>query len=757
VGSDSLGVGHASDATQTASEAGRAESADEGAASPASPEGGVSRRALLRFGAAGVVGVGLAGFRDLGLPYLSDKGWMSADGAFAAVSTALGDRLYTENFPTSPLILSPFSDELPVPRALRPTAHATYTAWTETPGPAFGQQNSLKNERHQLWPNKVGYPDPLVYEIDLLVRGHSFTSSQVLPIDADGRPTVSFDAGGRRYAAGTVRSLPQSTIYGFNGTFPGPRINAEYGRPCLVRFRNRLHENPLGLDRQDFGSPDWSFLTHLHNGHTAPESDGNPHYSMTAGPRAGGYEPGAWVDNLYLNYPAGGDDREKQSFFWFHDHRMDHTGANVYKGMVGLYPIYDPKNGKDMGDERQGLRLPGVRTDHGDGSFDVDYDIPLAFFDCSLDDGVTVHHDMHDDEYPDAKNPGTHPEWWGKSFFKHFPNHGFVGDIFTVNGTAYPVLHVKRRKYRFRFLDASVARIYEFKLMSSTRGPKSAASLGYKDEELQGQYRIPDGQQCMRFHQIASDGGLLPHVITRDSFELWPAKRREVIVDFTRYQDGSPTTKGDVIYLTNVMKMEDGRMWDNSSRNGLDPEYKVPVLKIVIDDIAPDDSEIPQGRMRALPPLPRDWRSMLDNRKIFEVERGSGGGEVEWLINGVEFEPDNVCRSLRNPRGRAPLAVQKRGSFAVWEIRNGGGGWVHPFHLHMEEHRTLMRNGRDVTRHPLPSHPEDRSREDLIALDPGESVMIYRGFRTFAGPYVAHCHNLAHEDHAMMFGWSIAP
>jgi FtsP/CotA-like multicopper oxidase with cupredoxin domain len=704
-----------------------------------------------------VVGVGLTAVRDLGLPYLSEKGWLSADGAFAAVSTALGDALYTEAFPTSPLILTPFNDELPIPKALRPTAHGTYTGWADTPGPAFGQQNSLGNERHQLWPNKVGYPDPIVYEIDLLVRQHAFTSSKVLPIDPDGRPAVSFDATGKRYPAGTVRQLPQSTIYGFNGTFPGPMINAEYGKPCLVRFRNRLHENPLGLDRQDFGSPDWSFLTHLHNGHTAPESDGNPHYSMTAGPRAGGYEPEMWVDNLYLNYPAGGDDREKQSFFWFHDHRMDHTGANVYKGMVGLYPIYDPKNGKDMGDERRGLRLPGVRTDHPDGSFDVDYDIPLAFYDCSLDDGVTTHHDMHDSEYPAAKNPARHPEWWGKTFYKHFPNHGFVGDIFTVNGTAYPVLRVKRRKYRFRFLDASVARIYEFKLMSSTKGPKSAASLGYKDEELQGQYRIPDGQQCMKFTQIASDGGLLPFPIPRDSFELWPAKRREVVVDFTRYQDGSPTTKGDVIYLTNVMKMPDGRMWDNSSRFSRDPSYKVPVLKIIIEDDAPDDSQIPERMMRALPPLPRDWRSMLDNRKIFEVERGSRGGEVEWLINGEEFEPSHVARSLRNRNGRSPLAQQRQGSYAVWEIRNGGGGWVHPFHLHMEEHRVLMRNGQDVTRHPLPSHPEDRSREDLIALDPGESVLVYRGFRTFVGPYVAHCHNLAHEDHAMMFGWSIVP
>jgi len=127
---------------------------------------------------------------------------------------------------------------------------------------------------------------------------------------------------------------------------------------------------------------------------------------------------------MYLNWPAGGLDAEKQSFFWFHDHRMDHTGSNVYKGMMGLYPIYDPKpmgtlGGTDMGDERQGLRLPGVRTNNADGSFDVDYDIPLVFSDARLDDGVTTHQDMHDGmgEFPAAKNPATHPEWWGKTFY----------------------------------------------------------------------------------------------------------------------------------------------------------------------------------------------------------------------------------------------------------------------------------------------------------------------------------------------------
>src|SRR3954447_22461160 len=745
-------------------------------------DGLVSRRVALRLGAAGAAGVALGAAGGLGGPVLARRGLLSADGTLAATGTALADTFfYKENFPTSPLILNPFTDDLPIPKAMAPSTD--YTSWTSPPGPGLGQQNgsdgrygpysdvvgngndALGNERHQKWPSALGTPDPIVYKIDVKVAQHSFTKSvtgsQVLPINSLGQPSVSFDETGKSYPAGQVRTLPPSTIYGFNGTFPGPRINAEYGKPCLVRFENHLDDNPLGLDRQDFGSPDYSFLTHLHNGHTAPESDGNPHYSMRFGPRHEGYKIGQFVDNLYLNWPAGNDDREKQSFFWFHDHRMDHTGANVYKGMVGLYPIYDPKGGLDMGDERRGLRLPGVRRNLSpDGShFEVDYDVPLAIYDCSLDDGVTIHEDFHDGmgEFPEAHNPAKHPKWWGKTFFKHFPNHGFVGDIFTVNGTAYPVMEVKRRKYRFRFLDASVARIYEFKLMSSTQGPKAAKDLGYKGTELEGQWRIEDGQQCMKFTQIATDGGLLPFPITRDSFELWPAKRREVIVDFTRYMDGSPTKKGDVIYLTNVMKMPDGRMWSSSSRFSPDPAYKVPVLKFVIGDkpVTADKSQIPKA-MRSLPPLPSNWQTLLSDRSVFEVERGSGGGEIEWLINGVPFDPTTVATSLPNPAGKTPLAQQKQGSFNLWEIRNGGGGWVHPFHLHMEEHRTVMREGKDVTKGD-PSHPDDVSREALAALDPGESVIVYRGFRDFLGPYVAHCHNLAHEDHAMMFGWSIIP
>src|SRR3954453_21753473 len=423
---------------------------------------GLSRRTMLRLGAVGGVGVGVTAAGAFGRPYLSQKGLLSPDGAFGATSTALGDLLfYKEVFPTSPLILSPFSDPLVIPPAASPVPASVYTdrkKWPRPPGPGVNQQNSLGNvdgqhgiapgnETHQLWPTDplIGQKtDPLVYKIDVKVAQHSFTTSQVMAIDSLGQPSVSFDASGQ-VAAGTKRSLPPSTIYGFNSTFPGPRINAEYGRACLVRFENHLGDDN-GFQRQDFGAPNYSFLTHHHNGHTAPESDGNPHYGHHRFSPFGRYtqeaafEPGEWIDQMYLTYPAGGDEREKQSFFWFHDHVHGHTGANVYKGMVGLMPLYDPI--MDSGDETKGFRLPGVRRDYAPGWFDVDYDIPLAFYDCRLDDGLTPHKDAHNG------NGETHPEWWGKTYFRHFPNHGFVGDIFTVNGTAYPVMEVKRRKYR---------------------------------------------------------------------------------------------------------------------------------------------------------------------------------------------------------------------------------------------------------------------------------------------------------------------
>ena len=38
----------------------------------------------------------------------------------------------------------------------------------------------------------------------------------------------------------------------------------------------------------------------------------------------------------------------------------------------------------------------------------------------------------------------------------------------------------------------------------------------------------------------------------------------------------------------------------------------------------------------------------------------------------------------------------------------------------------------------------------MIWLHPDETVKIYVRFRDFLGKYPMHCHNVVHEDHAMI-------
>src|SRR5690242_15085869 len=78
---------------------------------------GVPRRMLLRAGAIGAGALGLTAAKGLLAPNLAGRGLWSPDGVFGAAAIAWADNIYTEAFPISPLILSPFTDPLNVPKA----------------------------------------------------------------------------------------------------------------------------------------------------------------------------------------------------------------------------------------------------------------------------------------------------------------------------------------------------------------------------------------------------------------------------------------------------------------------------------------------------------------------------------------------------------------------------------------------------------------------------------------------------------------
>ena len=148
----------------------------------------------------------------LGKPFLAQSGLLSADGAFAATSIALGDlKLFIEDFPTSPLILARFTDALPVPKAnAEPGAKfgvSDPSAGTRTP-PA----GRAGNETHQMWVTDVpaigDWPRscarlPMVCQIRDQVRTHSFTTSRVLPIDKNSHQRSPSTQRARGFPAGT--------------------------------------------------------------------------------------------------------------------------------------------------------------------------------------------------------------------------------------------------------------------------------------------------------------------------------------------------------------------------------------------------------------------------------------------------------------------------------------------------------------------------------------------------------------------------
>lgn len=209
-----------------------------------------------------------------------------------------------------------------------------------------------------------------------------------------------------------------SWSWGFDGMTPGPTYHARYGEPVLVRRHNTLP--PVGESRVTFALP--STTSHLHNGHTASESDGNPQDWI---------DSGEFWDHHYANFPSGGDSREKLTTLWYHDHRLDFTAANVYAGLAGFYLLFDEFDSGDENDPNpQAWRLPSGK-----------YDVPLLLHDVLFDER-------------------------GQVVFNPFVTDGWLGDQVTVNRRIRPHFKVERRKYRLRVLNGGPSRFYQLFLSS---------------------------------------------------------------------------------------------------------------------------------------------------------------------------------------------------------------------------------------------------------------------------------------------------
>ena len=141
--------------------------------------------------------------------------------------------------------------------------------------------------------------------------------------------------------------------WAFDGHVPGPLIQAKYGEPIMVRYHNHL---PSVKIPQAFGIAEMT--THLHNGHTPSESDGNPvNYfnsinDLPIDPVTGSLSTrtASRTSTIRTCSPASpirdisvrrGNPTEALGSLWYHDHHLDFTAQNVYKGMFGCYNLFD--------------------------------------------------------------------------------------------------------------------------------------------------------------------------------------------------------------------------------------------------------------------------------------------------------------------------------------------------------------------------------------------------------------------------------
>jgi len=204
--------------------------------------------------------------------------------------------------------------------------------------------------------------------------------------------------------------------------------------------------------------------------------------------------------------------------------------------------------------------------------------------------------------------------------------------------------------------------------------------------------------------QIGSDQGLLAAPAPATTIPLWPAERAEVVIDFSKYPVGSRIVLQDLV--------------DPS-----DPTSAKPIMRFHVNREEDDPSSLPPllRQIERLMPLPGTVE------RVFRLSQNLAG---KWVINGKAFDAGRIDISPR------------LGDTEAWTFINDSSA-THPMHIHLVRFQILDRGDLQVS-------PGEMGWKDTVRVDPSGRVRVIMKFEGFAGRYMFHCHNLAHEDHSMM-------
>lgn len=285
------------------------------------------------------------------------------------------------------------------------------------------------------------------------------------------------------------------------------------------------------------------------------------------------------------------------------------------------------------------------------------------------------------------------------------------GDIILVNGVPWPHMKVARRKYRFRVLNASTSRAFQLVLSQQEDG------LTPKD------WLYVIGTDCGLMEKPVKVGfDLSSNENSANVLQIWPAERYEFVIDFSKYPIGTQ------LYLKNP-NLELSSNIDSDSRTQT-------LMRFDIERDATDDSVLPD-KLREFELL----QDKVPAGKEIPVREFVFGRGDDWTVNGKLWDPRRVD------------AKPHPGDIEIWELTNLGGGWVHPIHIHFADWQLLDRGGQ-------PPLPYERGWKDVFRVGHSETVRVIAEFGRrngdyIHGKYMFHCHNLVHEDHAMMTQFEI--
>jgi len=514
-----------------------------------------------------------------------------------------------------------------------------------------------------------------------------------LPIPAGIQPSGSLDGDPLFQVAMQVirqklhRDLPATTLWAYNGQYPGPTFEARRGQPIAVQWMNNLpsrHMFPIDstLHGDESGQPEVRTVVHLHGHKVLPESDGYPEAWFTNGFR----QTGPFFEQRIYNYPND----QPATQLWYHDHALGATRLNNYAGLSGVYLLRDRVE--------SGLNLP-------DGPFEIPLVIQDRLFNA---DGSLLYPVVDAGGDPDKRVP---PIW--------IPE--FFGDTVLVNGKVWPFLEVEPRRYRFRILNASNARFYHLTL-----------------QEARG--NTPTGQPGPSFIQIGTDGGLLPAPVRLNDLTMGIAERFDVVIDFTGLQGASfiltndakaPFPDGDEVVPTNVMMFKVTKRL--SSRDDsqvprtlapvplLDPRTSVKTRDLVLSEL--DSADPFENPIIGLINAP--WED-----PVTETPQ-AGSVEIWRLINTTgDAHPIHIHLVQFQILDRQPFDTTQYPGRLVFT-----GPRVTP-----------PANERPAFKDTVKAMPGEVTRF-IAKFDLPTGTRVKRGQRF---RYVFHCHILEHEDNDMM-------